>query len=69
LEILIIDQPKDVSSFMKLVAPFPNYKAIIEQINDKSLNFYDETVIIDDDILPYVDKEYMDELRQQSQAN
>lgn len=35
---------------MKLVASFPNYKAIIEQINDKSLNFYDETVIIDDDI-------------------
>ena len=69
LEILIIDQPKDVSTFMKLVAPFPNYKAIIEQINDKSLNFYDETVIIDDDILPYVDEEYMDELRQQSLAN
>ncbi len=69
LEILIIDQPKDVSTFMKLVASFPNYKAIIEQINDKSLNFYDETVIIDDDILPYVDEEYMDELRQQSQAN
>lgn len=65
LDVLVADQPESVATFLKLVSPFPNYKIILEQINEKALDFYEETVINTDEILPYVEEDYLAELKEQ----
>ena len=50
---------------MKLVSPFPNYKTILERINEKALDFYEEIIINTDEMLPYVEEDYLDELKEQ----
>lgn len=65
LDVLVADQPESVASFLKLVSPFPNYKIILEHINEKALDFYEETVINTDEILPYVEEDYLAELKEQ----
>ena len=68
LDVLIADQPESVTEFVKLVSPFPNYKAILELINEKALDFYEETIINTDETLPYVEEDYLDELKEQHDA-
>lgn len=65
LDVLVADEPENVATFMKLVSPFPNYKTILERINEKALDFYEETVINTDEMLPYVEEDYLDELKEQ----
>ena len=45
LDVLVADRPDSVTEFVKLVSPFPNYKTILEFINEKALDFYGETII------------------------
>ena len=68
LDILVADQPESVATFLKLVSPFPNYKIILEHINEKALDFYEETVINSDEMLPYVEEDYLTELKEQHDA-
>lgn len=68
LDVLVADQPESVATFLKLVSPFPNYKIILEHINEKALDFYEETVINTDEILPYVEEDYLAELKEQHDA-
>ena len=68
LDVLVADQPESVSAFLKLVSPFPNYKIILERINEKALDYYEEPVINADEILPYVEEDYLVELKEQHDA-
>ena len=68
LDVLVADQPESVATFLKLVSPFQNYKTILERINEKALDFYEETVINTDEILPYVEEDYLAELKEQHDA-
>ena len=68
LDVLVADQPESVTEFVKLVSPFPNYKTILERINEKALDFYEETIINTDEMLPYVEEDYLDELKEQHDA-
>lgn len=68
LDVLVADEPENVATFLKLVSPFPNYKTILERINEKALDFYEETVINTDEMLPYVEEDYLDELKEQHNA-
>ena len=68
LDVLVADQPRSVATFLKLVSPFPNYKIILERINEKALDFYEETVINSDEMLPYVEEDYLAELKEQHDA-
>ena len=68
LDVLVADQPESVATFLKLVSPFPNYKIILERINEKALDFYEETVINSDEMLPYVEEDYLAELKEQHDA-
>lgn len=68
LDVLVADQPESAAAFLKLVSPFPNYKIILECINEKALDFYGETVINADEILPYVEEDYLVELKEQHNA-
>lgn len=65
LDVLVADQPESATIFLKLVSPFPNYKTILEHINEKALDFYDETVINTDEILPFVEEDYLEEIKEQ----
>lgn len=65
LDVLVADAPESVATFLKLVSPFPNYKTILERINEKALDFYEETVVNTDEMLPYVEEDYLDELKEQ----
>ncbi len=65
LDILVINQPEDVSEFWKLVSSYADYKIILEQINEKALDFYGETIINTDGTLPYVEEDYLEELQLQ----
>ena len=65
LDVLVADQPESVTEFVKLVSPFPNYKTILERINEKALDFYEEIIINTDEMLPYVEEDYLDELKEQ----
>lgn len=68
LDILVVNRPKEFSEFGKLIIPFPTYKTILEQINEKALEFYEETIINADESLPYIEEEYLDELQIQHDA-
>ena len=68
LDVLVADRPDSVTEFVKLVSPFPNYKTILEFINEKALDFYGETIINTDETLPYVEEDYLDELKEQHDA-
>lgn len=68
LDVLVADQPESVATFLKLVSTFPNYKIILERINEKALDFYEETVINSDEMLPYVEEDYLAELKEQHDA-
>ena len=68
LDVLVADQPESVETFLKFISPFPNYKTILERINEKALDFYEETIINTDEILPYVEDDYLDELKEQHDA-
>lgn len=68
LDVLVADQPDNVAGFVKLVSPFPNYKTILERINEKALDFYEETIINTDEMIPYVEEDYLDELKEQHDA-
>lgn len=68
LDVLVADQPESVTEFVKLVSPFTNYKTILERINEKALDFYEETIINTDEMLPYVEEDYLDELKEQHDA-
>ena len=68
LHVLVADQRESVATFLKLVSPFPNYKIILERINEKALDFYEETVINSDEMLPYVEEDYLAELKEQHDA-
>lgn len=65
LDILVVDQPDTFAEFKKLVPPVPHYKTTVVRINEKALEFFGETVINDDDDLPYIEEDYMDELKSQ----
>lgn len=66
LDVLVADRPDSIADFLKLVSPFPNYKTILERINEKALDFYEETIINTDEMLPYVEEDYLDELKEQN---
>lgn len=65
LDILVVDQPENFSEFRKLVPPVPHYKTTVVRINEKAQEFFGETVINDDDDLPYIEEDYVDELKKQ----
>lgn len=68
LDVLVADRPDSVTEFVKLVSPFPNYKTILEFINEKALDFYGETIINTDETLPYIEEDYLDELKEEHDA-
>lgn len=68
LDVLVADRPDSVTEFVKLVSPFPNYKTILEFINEKALDFYGETIVNTDEVLPYVEEDYLDELIEEHDA-
>ncbi|MBP1534204.1 MAG: hypothetical protein IK999_08785 [Ruminococcus sp.] len=44
---------------------FPQYKAVVEDINDKAIDYFGESIINNDDMIPRIEEEYCDELVQQ----
>lgn len=63
LDILVVDQPENFAEFKKLVPPVPHYKTTVVRINEKAQEFFGETVINDDDELPYIEEDYVVELK------
>ena len=65
LDILVVNQPEDLATFVELFSLYPTYKILLEQINEKALVYYSETIINTDDTLCYIEEDYIDELQQQ----
>lgn len=65
LDILVADQPASEGEVIKLVSLLPNYKTVLERVNEKALDYYDETIINTDKMLPYIEEDYLDELKEQ----
>ena len=47
------------------LAQYPAYKLIFEVINEKAIDFFGETVVENDDELPWMEDFYIDEIRKQ----
>ncbi len=65
LMILVNDDGSSASKLATALSVYPTYKFMFETINEKAIDFFGETVVENDDELPWMDDEYMDELQAQ----
>lgn len=63
LGILAINADANATELSKELSPYPNYKSIVESINAKAVDYYGETIVENDDALPFIYDDYVDELK------
>ena len=68
LNILVEDDGVSASRLQAALSVFPTYKMMFEGINEKAVDFFGETVVENDDELPWMDDDYREELRSQYEA-
>lgn len=65
LLILLRDDGRSASQLQRSLSVYPAFKMMFETINEKAVDFFGETVVENDDVLPWIDDEYKEELEQQ----
>lgn len=65
LMILVNDDGSSASKLATALSVFPTYKFMFETINEKAIDFFGETIVENDDELPWIDDEYIKELKVQ----
>ncbi|MBR2256474.1 MAG: AAA family ATPase [Blautia sp.] len=62
LLILLKDDGRSSSQLKKALSVYPTFQMMFETINEKAVDFFGETVVENDDELPWLDDEYKKEL-------
>ena len=65
LLILMKDDGRSASQLQHSLSVYPAFKMMFETINEKAVDFFGETVVENDDELPWIDDEYREELERQ----
>lgn len=65
LNILINDDGLSASKLRESLSVYTNYKMMFEQINEKAIDFFGETVVENNDELPWMESDYKEELQSQ----
>lgn len=65
LTILVEDDGRSASKLLGTLSVYPAYKMMFEAINEKAVDFFGETVVENDDELPWMDDDYRAELQKQ----
>lgn len=65
LLILMRDDGRSASQLQRALSVYPAFKMMFETINEKAVDFFGETVVENDDELPWIDDEYREELERQ----
>lgn len=65
LNILLNDDGSSASKLAEAVSVYPTFKMMFETINEKAIDFFGETIVENDDELPWMDEEYVEELKSQ----
>ena len=65
LNILVEDDGRSASRLLTALSVYPTYKLMFEGINEKAVDFFGETVVENDDELPWMENDYREELRTQ----
>ncbi len=65
LIILVEDDGSSASKLVSVLSIYPTYKMMFEAINEKAVDFFGETVVENDDELPWMDDDYKEELQKQ----
>ena len=60
--ILLKDDGRSSSQLKKALSVYPTFQMMFETINEKAVDFFGETVVENDDELPWLDDEYKKEL-------
>lgn len=63
LRILVESSGPDDSSLRGNLAAYPAYKVMFEAINEKAVDYFGETIVENDDDLPWMEDYYRDEIR------
>ena len=62
LNILVNDDGRSANKLRNELSVYPNYKMMFELINEKAVDFFGETVVENNDDLPWIDDDYKQEL-------
>ncbi len=65
LNILINDNGISASKLREALSVYTNYKMMFEEINEKAVDFFGETIVENDDELPWMESDYKEELKSQ----
>lgn len=65
LMILVNDDGSSTAKLVAALSVYPTYKMMFEIINEKAIDFFGETIVENDDELPWIDDEYTEELKGQ----
>lgn len=65
LNILINQEGCSSAELISALSPYPSYKMVYESINEKAVDFFGETIVENNDALPWMDEEYISELTEQ----
>lgn len=63
LAILVHDDGMNATTLMKSLSKYPTYKLMFEKINEKAIDFFGETIVENDDELPWMEEDYIEELK------
>ena len=65
LKILVEDDGISAQKLVTLLSVYPTYKMMFETINEKAVDFFGETVVENDDEIPWMEDDYKEELQKQ----
>jgi ABC-type multidrug transport system ATPase subunit len=65
INVLVNDDGDSASMLRNKLAAFSTYKMMLERINEKAIDFFGETIVDNDDELPWMDDDYKEELATQ----
>ncbi|MCR5776231.1 MAG: hypothetical protein K6G84_02295 [Lachnospiraceae bacterium] len=65
LTILVEDDGISAQKLVTALSVYPAYKMIFEKINEKAVDFFGETVVENDDEIPWMEDDYKEELQKQ----
>ena len=68
LNILVKQSNGSALQLKKALLSYPTYKTMFENINEKAIDFFGETIVENDDELPWMDDEYISEMEKQFSA-
>jgi hypothetical protein len=67
LNVLVYDDRKSALKLKSALSKYPSYKIMVERINEKAIDFFGETIVDNNYELPWVDFDYVEELKLQNE--